>query len=91
MILYIYSYLKSIKQCVSVNNVKSAFEEIISGVPQESIIGPILFIIYFNEFFHFILVASAHNFVDENTLSSFNKRIEILISILESKSEMPIN
>ena len=91
MILYIYSYLKSIKQCVSVNNVKSAFEEIISGVPQESIIGPILFIIYFNEFFHFILVASAHNFADENTLSSFNKRIEILISILESKSEMPIN
>ena len=29
MICYIYSYLKSRKQCVSVKNIKSAFEEII--------------------------------------------------------------
>ena len=36
MICYIYSYLKSRKQCVSVNNIKSTFEEIISGVPQRS-------------------------------------------------------
>ena len=43
MICYIYSYLKSRKQCVSVNNIKSTFEEIISGVPQGSIVGPILF------------------------------------------------
>ena len=39
----IYSDLKSRKQCVSVNNIKSTFEEIISGVPQASIVGPILF------------------------------------------------
>ena len=68
MICYIYSYLKSRKQCVSVNNIKSTFEEIISGVPQGSIVGPILFNIFFNDFFYFILVASAHNFVDDNTL-----------------------
>ena len=43
MICYIYSYLKSRKQCVSVNNIKSTFEEIISGFPQGSIVGPILF------------------------------------------------
>ena len=33
MICYIFSYLKSRKQCVSVNNIKRTFEEIISGVP----------------------------------------------------------
>ena len=33
MICHIYSYLKSRKQCVSVSNIKSNFEEIISGVP----------------------------------------------------------
>ena len=91
MMCYIYSCLKSRKQCVSVNNIKSTFEEIISGVPQGSIVCPILFNIFFNDFFYFILVASAHNFADDNTLSSFAKTIENLISILESESEIAIN
>ena len=38
-----------------------------------------------------MLVASAHNFTDDNTLSSFAKTIENLISILESESEVAIN
>ena len=71
MICYFYSYLKSKKLCASVNNVECTFEEIISGVPQGSIVSPILFDIIFNEFFYFILVTSARNFADDNTLSSF--------------------
>ena len=86
-----YSSLKSRKQCVSVNSINSTFEEIISGVPQDTIVGPILFNIFFNDFFYFILVTSAHNFADDNTLSSFAKTIENLISILESESETTIN
>ena len=73
MICCIYSYLNSRKQYVSVNNIKSTFEEIISGVP------------------HFVLLASAHNFEDDNSLSSFAKTTENLISILESESEIAIN
>ena len=38
-----------------------------------------------------MLVASAHTFADENTLPSFAKTIENLISILESESEVAIN
>ena len=74
MYCYIYSYLKNRIQCVSVSNIKSTFEEIISRVVQGSIAGPILFNIFFNDFFYFILVASAHNFADENTLSSLLKQ-----------------
>ena len=40
---YIYTYLKNGKQCFRVNNVCSDFKDIISGVPQGSIIGPMLF------------------------------------------------
>ena len=85
MMCYIHSYLKSRKQCVSVNNIKSNFKEIISGIPQGSIGGPISFNIFFNDFFYFILVALGHNFADDNTLSSFPKTIGNLISILNQK------
>ena len=58
MLCYIYSYLKSRKQCVSVNNIKSALEGMILGVPQGSIVDPILFNIFFNDFLYFILVGA---------------------------------
>ena len=87
-----YSNLKSRrKQCVSVNNIKSTFKEILSGVPQGTLVGPILFNIFFNDSFCFILVASAHNFADDNTRSSFAKTIENLISILESERDIAVN
>ena len=54
MLCYIYPYLESRKQCVSINNTKITFEEIISGALQRSIVGPILFNIFFNYFFYFI-------------------------------------
>ena len=71
MLCYISSYLKGRKQCVSINNIKSTFEEIIPGVPQGSIVGLILFKIFLNDFFYCILVASAHNSADDNTLTTF--------------------
>ena len=37
----IFSYLKNRKQCVRINNTYSNFENIITGVPQGSIVGPI--------------------------------------------------
>ena len=37
------------------------------------------------------MVASAHNFADDNTFSSFAKTMGNLISILDSESEITIN
>ena len=90
MIHQVYSYLISRKQCDSVNNIESSFKEIISGVPQGSIVGPILFKIFLIDIFYFISVSSAHNFADDNTLPNFTKTIEKLISVLESESEIAI-
>ena len=49
---YLYSYLKRRKQSVNINNVHSMFQILLSGVPQESILGPLLLNIFTNDLFH---------------------------------------
>ena len=87
---YIYSYLTNRRQCVRINNTHSQLESIISGVPQGSILGPILFNLSINDPFFFVALASPYNFADDNTLSAFATTVSRLIKILESESEVVI-
>ena len=91
LLKYINSYLDNRKQCVRINNInRIAFNDIISGAPQGSVVGPILFNAFFNDFFFFIKHATVHNFADDNTLSSFANTFDKLKEILESKSKCAI-
>ena len=90
-VAYIYSYLKNRKQCVKRNGTQSYLGDIISGVPQGSILGPILYNLFFNDFFYIILLATVHNSADDNTLACFSKIIQELIGSLESECEVALN
>ena len=57
----------------------------------DPILGPILYNLFFNDFFYFILLATAHNFADDNTLACFSKSIQELFGSLESECEVALN
>ena len=50
-LVFFYSYLKRRKQNVKINNIFSSFQVLLSGVPQCSILGPILLNIFMNDLF----------------------------------------
>ena len=70
---FIQSYLNKRMQKVNVNNKFSAWEDIYSGVPQGSILGPLLFNIFINDIFSFLTTCEMCNYADDNTLYTYSR------------------
>ena len=73
-------YLNSRKQCVSFNNVFSGFKEITCGVPQGSILGPLLFILYVNDITNCSKLLKFILFADDTNLFYSHKNMEDFIA-----------
>ena len=90
-VTFIYSYLKRRKQGVRINDTVSFFQILLSGVPQGSILGTILFNIFINDLFLFIKDVELANFADDNTIYADKQNIEELIKVLETQSKNAID
>ena len=69
------SYLQNRTQFASINGFDSDVNAICCGVPQGSILGPLIFLIYIN--LHFAMkYCKVHHFADDTNLLNFNNSIK---------------
>ena len=77
-------YLTGRTQITVVNNIPSDSSEITCGVPQVSILGPLLFLLYINDLPNCNLISDGHLYADDTSLTYADNDINQLLSVMNS-------
>ena len=99
ILFWIKSFLKNRSQCVNVESGKSCWKDVLSGIPQGSVIGPILFVIFINDMPAEVIVNFTKLFADDCKLygtvdnSPLNSMQSDLNNLVEwsQKWQLPFN
>ena len=79
------SYLTDRQQVVTVNNTTSRKCNITCGIPQGSVLGPLLFLLYINDFHCSSELFDFHLFADDANLFYEDKSLQILQNRINSE------
>ena len=82
----IHSYLSNRKQRVKINDRYSLWREILFGVLQGSILGPLFFNIFICDLFYFLDDFDIANYADDTTQYCAGKSAEFVVNNLEQSS-----
>ena len=77
------NYLCKRQQRISINRSVSDWNKVITGIPQGSTVGPLLFNAFLNDIFMFISKCNLCNYADDNTLYSTGKDLNQIRRTLE--------
>ena len=86
----VYSYLANRKQRAKVGSAYSTSQNI-SGVPQGSVLGPLLFNIFINDLFLTDLESEMCNFADDTTIHACDTSIEAVTINLKDHLQKPLD
>ena len=70
----IHDYLSNRKQWLEVNDAYSSWKDIFYGVPQGSILDPLLFNIYLCDLFYFLEDLDIASYADDTTIYTVNEK-----------------
>ena len=82
----VYDYLSNRKQRVKINETFSSWKNIEYGVPQGSILGPLLFNIHLCDLFYFLEDLDIASYADDTTIYTVKENKESVINALEASS-----
>ena len=85
------SYLSNRKQCVKIGQCVSEMLDIYKGVPQGTILHPVLFNVFINDISLFVKNCNLYNYADDNTVSISGTSLATVTKSLEVDSKSLIS